>query len=279
MENDNKKFYFNLSLFGPINSGKCTLAKSISIANNSISRPNTFSLENHHFNILGFPCHPNNEYEEKYDLCSSVGDLSVFIFSPEILDDTTSIAEKYSHEVLRLLHKGVKHFIFVLNKIDSYDISEEHFKKFVALFKLEYLLNIYSDIFLVKPQIYFMPISAKEIKNIDENINHEKRYSWYKGDSLFQNLITIADDLLRISEELRKKPTIFIVYDSYRDEDYYVISGKLLEGKISTKIEYKLSSIKFSIIVEKISDCQGNYVDHIYPLSFASVTIYNLVEI
>ena len=274
MENDNKK-YFNVSLLGNLDSGKCSLARTLNIATNCISVPNMFKVGNDCFNILPFPCHPRLEYEEKYDICTSMGELAIILFSEEFFGEKkTSLVQKYKEEVLKLAHKGIKHIVFCLNKIDSFQLDEEQFLSFTNELNMDGLLKIYSDCFLSRPDIYYVPISAKECFNISENINLDVKSSWYKGLSLFDTLRIISSKLRTVAEELEGREARFLIYDSYRDEDYFVISGKLLEGKIFFNQEYQLCPLGRKVTIEKICDCQGIYVTEISPFSFSSVNSF-----
>jgi translation elongation factor EF-1alpha len=264
----NKNFH-NLAIYGKVNSGKCSLAKCLTFACQNIDTPNNFSFKNQNYFILPIPC-SSFEFQDKYDLSSYMSEIAIIVVdSEEILKNKESFDKDRDiiNLILDLSHKGIKNVIICLNKIDKFEINKEILHKLIEDVKID--LSIYQNSFNKNiASLYYIPISAMECVNVKENMKNQENYSWYEGDSFLETLNKIIDEekSLGIQEKINR----FIIYDFYKDEDYFVISGKILSGEFKVNEDYYILPINKKLKLQKICDCEGSYVDVVYKNQFVS---------
>lgn len=240
------KDYFNIAIFGKLNSGKCTLAKALSIATNSISTPSYFTYENKHYHILPIAC-TTHEFQEKYDLSSYMSRIAL------ILVDTQDLTEDHSFYlelILDLLHKGVKNIIICLNKIDISKVDPKYtlnldFSNYKTLFELNEF------------NIHYVHISAKEGLNI--------------GERYIECGYSLLETLNIVSSTDNKDRDTFLIYDFYKDEDYFVISGLNMISKLKINEEITVLPLNKSSKLIKICNCEGNYVNEVSSNQFVTL--------
>jgi translation elongation factor EF-1alpha len=246
----------NLSILGSLNSGKCTLAKSISIVCNCISTPNNFSFNGENYYIMPIPC-IGEELNEKYNLSSNLSDIALIVIDiKDLIGEFNN--KKFYHEILfDLFHKRIANIIICFNKIDNLIFSKELY--FECIEKINGLITQNSSYFEIFPSnkttINYIPISAKESINLIENANLNVKFPWYEGETLLNLLHTI-----KLQEENENK-ILFIINDFYKDEDYFVISGKNLGKTLIINQNYYLEPVNKRLNLLKICNCQGLYVE------------------
>jgi translation elongation factor EF-1alpha len=266
MDNLNLKFknFHNLAIYGKVNSGKCSLAKSLTFACQNIDTPNNFRYKGQNYFILPIPC-SSYEFKEKYDFSSNMCEIAIIV-----LDALEMYNNNYCdiiNTIFDLSHKGIKHVVICFNKIEILTINNEIFHNLIKDLKIN--LSIYQNCFNKNiTKLYYIPISAKESINLNENMKFQENYKWYEGESLLETLNKIIEE--QNCWEIHEKINKFLIYDFYNDEDFFVISGKILSGEFKINQEYNILPINKKLKLLKICDCEGNYIDIVYKNQFVS---------
>lgn len=269
---ETSKEYINIGIFGFFNSGKCSLSKSLTIACGSISTPNNFTYQNKNYFITPIPC-SYSDYNEKYEFSSNICDIAI------IVNDSGQEIHEYEafkkNIILELTLKGVQNIIFCYNKIDKFNFTKEKFEENKTfwenfIYKEEKFLEIFPS---NKLNTIYIPISANENWNIEEKSEEFLHcYNWYKGDSLLESLDKI--EIPKFNHLVK-----FFIYDFYNDTDegYFVISGKTLRGELNKNTQYVILPQILDVInvfkIDKLSNCEGTYVDNISSHQFCSIKI------
>jgi translation elongation factor EF-1alpha len=259
----NEKSYINIAIFGDINSGKCSLAKSLSIESGCIATPNHITFKDKYYYLTKIAC-CEEDYRETYDLSIFLCDIALIVIDLKSFNDNITY---YDNIIKHLFIKGVNNVIICINKLDIYEISKDQ------LDKLKYSLSNFietKDMKFLYPQntmsFNFIGISAKEGTNIkDFTVNY----------GLFDE-VSLLDCLYRIQlPDLSKSKTLFEIYDSYFDneEKLTVISGKVIYGTLTLGEEYSFQPLNGKIKVTKLCDCNGQYLNQISYNSFTTVRI------
>lgn len=274
MQADNKNLsYINLAILGGENSGKCTLAKSISICTQAISTPSNFTYNSQKYYLLPIPCIPS-DYTEKYEMAINICDIGLIVIDiGDLLDSFSSKNSIYKY-ILDLILRDVQNVIFCINKIDKIDFSQFLFDgaiKKLNDFILPKIRKVNQILDTNKINFEYVMISAKEGINLMVNIANEDKSSWYKGETLMNTLNKVS--IIYKERKFENKEATFLVYDFYKDSDYFVISGKILAGKmiITSVKSYFLTPANKIIKVEKICNCEGIYVESALEREFITL--------
>jgi translation elongation factor EF-1alpha len=262
MEGKNNDF-INLSIFGNLNSGKCSLIKALSIDTGCIATPNHLTYKGRNYYIPPIPC-AEVSFAENYDLSTFLCDIAIIVLDAS---ESDTVANKPNLDTLRYLFiKGVSQVIICLNKLDKTTISTDQFELLRGSFE-----NCVQDegLKFLYPQnkiyLHFIGISATESINIKEYANS---YGLPYESSLLDLLHS-----LKLPGSF--KHPLFKIYDCYYDTEdkLSVLSGKIISGTLGSDEEYKLFPLGDSIKVTKLCNCHGEYLDTLTSYNFATVYV------
>ena len=267
----------NFSIFGILNSGKCSLNKAINIFIKDLSHPKDFIYNNTKYHIFPIPC-CGQDLKDNFDISIKNSDFILITIDSKKLNDINKDNNYYSHLILLSIFNNIKNIIFVLTK----SLNEEG-KLLINESSLDNVKNIINNI--------YDKIKMKLGLN-NNNIN----FDFCIVDSLtgygIEELLNKFPKNINNAENNNTNSIILLgLYDKYSDKEReeFVISCKIYNNQNNTEfnliinetklnlyyIEDKIKEMKIlkNIIPIKLGLSDGNYIEKLNDIDNQFISI------
>ena len=195
----------NFSIFGKVNSGKCSLNKAINLFIKDLSHPKDFTYNNTKYHLFPIPC-CGPDLKDNFDISIKNSDFILIAIDSTTINNINSDFNYYLHLISLSIINGIKKLIFVFTKklIDEEKKVDEK--------DLEKIKNYISDIYL-------------NIKN-KFGFNKEIKFDYVLIDSLdgegIEDLLNKFPNNSELINEKQNKDNnliLFGVFDKYSDKE------------------------------------------------------------
>ena len=105
----------NFSIFGKLNSGKCSLNKAINLFIKDLSHPKDFIYNDIKYHIFPIPC-CGQDLKDNFDISMKNSDFILITIDSKTLNDINKDINYYFYLILYSVFNNIKNIIFVLTK-------------------------------------------------------------------------------------------------------------------------------------------------------------------
>lgn len=156
------------------------------------------------------------------------------------IDEGIKEQTKQHLEIAHLL--GIKQLGIIVNKIDTIKYKKDLFDGLK-----KNLQSVIKKIGYKPENIYFFPTSALKGDNI---VKKSARTKWYSGPTVMKFIET----KIKSPASLANFPLLFLVQDSWINNNQKIITGKIETGKIKIGDKIKIMPDKKQVVVAEIKD-------------------------
>ena len=271
----------NFSIFGKLNSGKCSLNKAINIFIKDLSHPKDFIYNNTQYQIFPIPC-CGQDLKDNFDISMKNSDFILITIDSKTLNDINKDINYYSHLISLSIFNNIKNTIFVLTK----SINEEG-KSIIDETSLDKVKNIIKDL--------YDKIKIKLGLN-----NYNINFNFCIVDSLtgygIEELLNKFPKNINLNKENNNNLNSILLlglYDKYSDKEReeFVISCKIYNNQNNNNnecnliinetklnlyyIDDKIKEMKLlkNIIPIKLGLSDGNYIEKLNDIGNQFISI------
>ena len=258
----NTKYFqniLNFSIFGKVNSGKCSLNKAINLYIKDLSHPKDFIYNNTKYHLFPIPC-CGPDLKDNFDISIKNSDFILITIDSTNINNIDSDLNYYFHLISLSIINGIKNIIFVLTK----KLFDEEVKLLEK--DLETIKKSFSDIYQnIKTKFGF----KKEIK-----------FDYALVDSLggegiedLLNKFPTNSDIMSEPKNKNNNLLLFGIFDKYYDkerEEFVFTCKAINEGSNSENIKYiKIYETKFNCFYIDDKNIMMKTINNLIPFKLS----------